>query len=420
MTSFNKSRELQKKALQVLAGGVNSPVRSFKAVGGKAIFINSAKGSKVIDADGNSYIDYVGAYGPMILGHADTDVNEAVYNALQNGCAYGANSEKETILAGLILEAYPYYDKVRFVNSGTEAVMSAIRLARGFTGRSKIIKFSGCYHGHMDDLLVAGGSGVATLGLPDSAGVTKESIQNTIVVPYNNITAVRKAFKAFKNTIAAVIIEPVAGNMNLVLPQKNFLPELGSICKSEKTLLISDEIMCGFRKACSSVMLSFGVNADITCLGKIIGGGLPVGAYLAKAEIMDYLAPQGPVYQAGTLSGSPLVMAAGIITLQKVKKPGFFKSLINYTTQITKTIAKKGMAVNQFGSMFGFFFDSAYPANFDDVLKTHTDHYSVFFEKIIEAGLFVPPSPFETWFVSAAHTIEDIEITCRFFENYKF
>lgn len=418
MTSFNKSRELQENALQVLVGGVNSPVRSFKAVGGRAIFIKSAKGSKVIDVDGNVYIDYVGAYGPMILGHADTDVNQAIYDALQNGYAYGANSEKEAILARLILEAYPFYEKVRFVNSGTEAVMSAIRLARGFTGRSKILKFSGCYHGHMDDLLVAGGSGVATLGLPDSEGVTKESAQNTIVVPYNDIDAVKQAFKDF--TIAAVIVEPVAGNMGLVLPRKHFLMELGSICNAYKTLLISDEIMCGFRKSFSSVMLSFGVTADITCLGKIIGGGLPVGAYLAKSEIMDLLAPSGPIYQAGTLSGSPVVMAAGITTLQKIKKPGFFTALTDNTRQITKTIAQKGLAVNQFGSMFGFFFDRKYPFNFKDVRRTHTDYFSTFFKKIINAGIFIPPSPFETWFVSSAHTKEDIKLTCTFFDDYTF
>ena len=417
MNKYVISAELQKKAEQVLVGGVNSPVRSFKAVQMDPVFIQSAKGSKITDADGNTYIDYVAAYGPAILGHSDADVVKAVYDASQNGFGYGASTQQEIILAELILEAYNSYDKIRFVNSGTEAVMSAIRLARGVTGKSKIIKFSGCYHGHMDALLVAAGSGIATLALPDSAGITKEAAQNTIVVPFNNHLAVDQAFHTFKDQIAAVIVEPVAGNMGLVLPQKGFLQQLRTLCNENEALLISDEIMCGFRKSYASVMSSLDVQADITCLGKIIGGGLPVGAYLAQSSIIDHIAPLGPVYQAGTMSGNPIVMAAGIATLRKINKPGFYSKLTENTTQLCKAINRKGLVANQFGSMLSLFFTDKSPQNFRDVQNTKSDLYTAFFRKVLQKGLFVPPSPYETWFVSAAHSKQDIKDTITVLEE---
>lgn len=417
MKSFKKSSELQKKASRVLVGGVNSPVRSFKVVGGNPVFIKSAKGSKIFDADDNTYIDYIGAYGPMILGHADADVLQAIQETIKMGLSYGSNSVLETKLARLILTAYPFYDKIRFVNSGTEAVMSAIRLARGVSRRSKILKFSGCYHGHMDDLLVAGGSAVATLGLPDSAGITKEAVQNTIVVPYNDIKATEKAFRIYQNEIAAAIVEPVAGNMGLILPQADFLQALSKFCDENRSLLISDEVMCGFRKSYQSVMSSFGVEADITCLGKIIGGGLPVGAYLAKSEIMDNLAPLGEVYQAGTMSGSPVVMAAGITTLQKINSLAFYKDLIRQTSTICNSVRKDGIVINQYGSMFSLFFSDKQPQNFEDVKNIKSDRYAAFFNRIMQKGLFAPPSPFETWFVSAAHSDSDINKTVDILNN---
>jgi len=421
MKNNSKSAELQKEAARFLVGGVNSPVRSFRVVGSNPIFVKSAKGSRITDADGNEYIDYIGAYGPMILGHAHDDVVTAIHQALRDGFAFGSNTQTETELARLVLEAYPFHDKIRFVNSGTEAVMSAIRLARGFTKRSKIMKFAGCYHGHMDDLLVAGGSGVATLGLADSAGVTKEAIQNTIVVPYNDIDSVGKAFDLFKDDIAAVIIEPVAGNMSLVLPRAGFLRQLYELCNNNQTLLISDEIMCGFRKEYASVMGSFKVQADITCVGKIIGGGLPVGAYMANSMIMDHLAPLGPVYQAGTMSGSPAVMAAGIATLKQLRRSGFYSALADKTSVLVNALNDRGLAANQFGSMFGFFFSATQPNNFEAV-KNSVDSrkFKDFFNKAREAGLFIPPSPFETWFVSSAHSVPDIEKTSSFFERYSF
>jgi glutamate-1-semialdehyde 2,1-aminomutase len=413
MSLYPKSRELQEKASRLLVGGVNSPVRSFKAVGGEPLFIQTARGSKITDVDGNSYIDYVGAYGPAIIGHADKDVTNAVFEAAKKGLGYGANTPAEMLLARLVLEAYPFHDKIRFVNSGTEAVMSAVRLARGVTGKSKIIKFSGCYHGHIDDLLVAGGSGVATLSLPDSAGVTTQSAQNTIVVPYNDLNAVEKAFRQFSSQIAALVIEPVAGNMGLVLPQDGFLSELRKFCSEDGALLISDEIMCGFREGYKSVMSSFSAKADITCLGKIIGGGLPVGAYLGKSVIMDHLAPLGPVYQAGTMSGNPLVMAAGITTLKKIRETDFYRKINQKTTDICNAIQRRGIIANQFGSMFCIFFSNHEPQNFADVQSSRTVLYPAFFQKITREGLFVPPAPFETWFVSSAHSEQDIADTIQ-------
>ena len=411
---FGKSQKLFSKASQYLVGGVNSPVRAFNDVDNIPVFIKKAVGSKIYDVDGNVYIDFVGAYGPMILGHADPSVLSAIHEALVGGMVFGANCQAETTLAELILSVFPFYDKIRFVNSGTEAVMSAIRLARGVTGKSKVIKFAGCYHGHMDDLLVAAGSGVASMGLPGSAGVTKESAQNTIVLPYNDFEAVRDAFKKYKMEIAAVITEPVAGNMGLVLPKDGFLGHLRSEADSAGALLISDEVMCGFREYYGSAMIKQSVKADITCLGKIIGGGMPVGAFLANAAIMDNVAPLGPVYQAGTFSGNPIVMAAGISTLQQLKNPRFYLSLNSKTTKIVQGIKNETtypVQINQYGSMFSLFFSKREILNYEDAKRCDTHIFPSFFNKLTTKGLFVPPSPFETWFVSKCHSDNDINKT---------
>lgn len=415
---LNKSESLFDFAQKLMPGGVSSPVRAFKSVGGTPIFMKSGNGAIIIDEDGNKYVDYVASWGPLILGHANRIVIEAIERTAENGTSFGACTFAEIELAKLIVEAFPSIEKVRFVNSGTEAVMSAIRVARAYTGREKIIKFDGCYHGHYDNLLVKAGSGLATFGISSSLGIPADTIQNTITLPYNNIEIVRKAFERFPTQIASIIIEPVAANMGLVLPEGNFLQQLEEICKENGTLLIFDEVITGFRLCYGGAQTIYSINPDITILGKIIGGGLPVGAYGGKKEIMDYVAPIGNVYQAGTLSGNPVAMNAGIATLKILKKKNYeqlSKITENLTTQIEKIFKELniGIAINRIGSMFTFFFLDKKPKNFEDVMMSNTILYSKFFWALIKNGVYFPPSQFEVCFVSFAHKDNYIKKTIK-------
>ncbi len=411
--SYKNSNKLYQKGLKHLVGAVNSPVRAFKSVGGNPIFINKAKGSSIIDVDGNRYVDYVQSYGPMILGHRHKKVQKSIHKALKNGYSFGASTKSEIKLAQIICDVFPRMDKLRFVNSGTEAVLSALRLARAFTGKSKIIKFSGCYHGHVDDLLVAAGSGVATLSLPDSKGIPKESIQNTLIAEYNDLDSVKIHFENHAD-IAGVIIEPIAGNMGVVVPQDDFMKRLKSLVQANNALLIIDEVMTGFRSKFGGAQELLSVEADITCLGKVIGGGLPVGAYGARNEIMEMVAPLGEVYQAGTLSGNPITMAAGIATLIELKKQKPYKKL-NAITKTLETIVLKAaekhgvnIRVNRFGSMISPFFTNDIVTNFSEAKKSDTKKFEVFFWSLINNGIYIPPSQFEAWFLSSAITKKDI------------
>ena len=415
--NFNHSQKLYNKACEHLVGGVNSPVRAFASVGGNPIFIDKARGSIIKDVDGNRYIDYVLSYGPMILGHRHPKVRTAVSRALQKGYSFGASTNTEIKLAKLICDAFPTMDKIRFVNSGTEAVLSAIRLARGFTQKNKIIKFSGCYHGHTDALLVAAGSGLATLSMPSSKGVPEESVSNTLIANYNDITSVATHFKTHPKEIAAVIIEPVAGNMGVVTPQEKFLEKLQTLCKTHHTLLICDEVMTGFRSHFGGVQELPGIQADITCLGKVIGGGFPVGAYGARKEIMDYVAPLGDVYQAGTLSGNPIAMAAGYATLSTLKKINPYKKFETITAEFTKALkesAKKykvKLQVNASGSMFNPFFTAVPVTDFTTAQTSDKNSFAVFFWEMIKNGVFLPPSQFESWFLSSSLEEKHLEKT---------
>ncbi len=421
--SYNKSKALFEEACKHLVGGVNSPVRAFKSVGGTPLFIKRGEGAYIIDADDNKYVDFVCSYGPLILGHNDPDVKEATIKALENGTTFGASTENEIVLAELVKEAFPAIDKVRFVNSGTEAVMSAIRLARAFTKKNKIIKFAGCYHGHSDFLLAQAGSGMLTLSLPGSAGVPESVVADTIIVPYNDIEAVSQALEKHKDQIAAVLIEPVPGNMGLVLPEKDFLQKLRELTTSEKILLICDEVMSGFRQSFGGAQHFYNITPDITCLGKIIGGGMPVGAYGARAEIMDMVAPLGPVYQAGTLSGNPIAMAAGIATLTKLKDKSIYKHINNLTGQLAegmRRIANENhikMQIAVFGSMITPFFNDQRVTDYTTALKSDTEKFAQFFWTMIHNGVYPPPSQFETWFVSAKHSEQDIEFTLKAFQS---
>jgi glutamate-1-semialdehyde 2,1-aminomutase len=417
MTNTTKSENAFQHAQRVIPGGVNSPVRSFKSVGGVPRFIHHAKGSKISDIDGNTYIDYVSSWGPAILGHADDRVLAAITRAAERGFTFGAPTEQETHLVELICKNFPSIDQLRLVNSGTEAVASAIRLARGFTGKTKIIKAIGCYHGHVDQLLVQAGSGVATLALPDSAGIPQSLADLTVVVPYNDLLSVEHAFKKFGSDIAALLIEPVAGNMGVIPPLPGYLAGLRTLCDKHNSLLIFDEVITGFRISPGGAQQLYNVRPDMTILGKIIGGGLPVGAYGGRRDIMQHLAPVGPVYQAGTLSGNPIAVAAGIATLECLSEPGCYGKLESLASALAAGLqaeaknAKIPLTINRVGSMMTPFFTSGPVANYDDVQKSNRSQYNSFFHRMLEGGIYLAPSAFEALFVSLAHSEGDIRQT---------
>ncbi|MGF1638191.1 MAG: glutamate-1-semialdehyde 2,1-aminomutase [Cyclobacteriaceae bacterium] len=411
MSELNKSysSKLFEKAKKYIPGGVNSPVRAFKAVGGNPIFITHAKGAYMNDVDGNTYIELINSWGPMILGHAHEVIEKAVTDAIKGSLSFGAPTEREIIMAELITSMIPSVEKVRMVNSGTEATMSALRLARGYTGKDKMIKFEGCYHGHGDSFLIAAGSGAATLGVPDSPGVTTGTATDTLTAVFNDIDSVTTLVEQYKGQIAAIIIEPVAGNMGCVLPQPGFLEALRKICDQEGIVLIFDEVMTGFRLSKGGAQEVFGVRPDLTTLGKIIGGGMPVGAYGGKKEIMDYVSPAGPVYQAGTLSGNPIAMAAGIAMLNHLNEnPIIYKEIERVTIKLKDGFVKasaavgKNYTVNQIGSMISLFFTESPVNNFTDAKKSDTDLFGRFFNAMLERSIYLPPSQFESLFISAA------------------
>jgi glutamate-1-semialdehyde 2,1-aminomutase len=415
--TLSHSHTLYQEAQQLLPGGVNSPVRAFRGVGGEPIFIASARGPYLFDVDGNRYLDYVQSWGPMILGHAHPNVVEAVIRASKRGFSFGAPTQAESELAKLVIESVPSIEMVRFVNSGTEATMSALRLARAYTGRHKIIKFSGCYHGHADMLLVQAGSGVATMGLPDSPGVPPEATGNTLIAPYNDIEAVETLFHSYPTEIAAVIVEPVAANMGLVLPLPGFLEQLRSLTTAYGTLLIFDEVMTGFRVAPGGMQERVGIAPDLTCLGKIIGGGLPVGAYGGRREIMEQVAPLGAMYQAGTLSGNPLAMAAGIATLTEMRKPGQYEELERKSQMLgdglERVINETGLELQfaRIGAMFCLYFTGQSVTDYASAKSCDTDSYAQYFWNMLARGIYLPPSQFEACFISLALDDEMIEET---------
>jgi len=414
-----KSDALFNKALGVIPGGVNSPVRACKSVGTKPLFIDHAEGCMIYDSDGNSFIDYIGSWGPMILGHRYPSVIESITDVLKRGTSFGAPTDLEVKLAEIVIEAVKSVEMVRMVNSGTEATMSAIRLARGVTGRDKIIKFDGCYHGHADSLLVEAGSGVATLGIPGSPGVPESFVANTLSLPYNDVDCVKKIMEEQGKEIACIIVEPVAGNMGLVRPAHGFFETLRELTKQNGSLLVFDEVMTGFRVAYGGAQSLYGIIPDISCFGKIIGGGLPVGAYGGKRDIMEKIAPQGSIYQAGTLSGNPVAMAAGIATLEQVKKPGFYEKLNEKSDRLTngfKKAAKEAgikVSVDRVGSMLGLFFTDKKVNNFDEAKTSDLNMFSAYYKGMLEKGIYLAPSQFEALFVSSAHTIEHIDRTIK-------
>ena len=417
--SGSKSAALFQQAQQLMPGGVNSPVRAFKSVNLQPPFIQRAAGARVYDVDGNVYIDYVGSWGPLILGHAQPQVVAAVQQAAADGCSFGAPTEREVRLAQLIVEAFPAMDMVRMVNSGTEATMTAIRLARGFTGRDMILKFAGCYHGHADSLLVKAGSGAMTFGVPDSPGVPADLARHTLTVPFNNLAAVRQALEQHQGQVAAVIVEPAAGNMGLVPPVPDFLEGLRQVTRAHGTLLIFDEVITGFRVAYGGMQTLYNIEPDLTALGKIVGGGLPVGAYGGRREIMERMSPVGPVYQAGTLSGNPLAMAAGIATLELLRAAPPYAALAErtaYLVQQTEQAAQRygvPVYITSLGSMFTLFFSARPIHNYDEASTCDIPTFRRYFAAMLQAGIYLAPSQFETGFLSTAHTDEDIAITLR-------
>ncbi len=418
---YNESIKAFEKAEQLMPGGVNSPVRAFKSVDTPAIFMSRGEGSRIYDIDGNEYIDYVLSWGPLILGHRDSKVIEAIHDVVERGTSFGASTLEENRLAELVIERVPSIEKVRMVSSGTEATLDTLRLARGYTGKNKIIKFEGNYHGHSDSLLIKAGSGVATLGLPDSPGVPEGTAKNTITVPYNDLEAVKYAFEEFGDDIAAVIVEPVSGNMGVVPPINNFLQGLRDITKENDALLIFDEVMTGFRVGYNCAQGYFNVIPDLTCLGKVIGGGLPVGAFGGRKEIMDHIAPSGDIYQAGTLSGNPLAMTSGYMTLSQLTPESYdyFNELGDMLEEgLTEIFAKHQvpLTVNRAGSMIGFFLNEGPVTNFKEANQSDLELFGQLYRELAEQGIFLPPSQFEGMFLSTAHTKEDIEKTLHAFD----
>lgn len=415
---MSRSDDLFQQAQRYIPGGVNSPVRAFKAVGGTPVFIESAKGAYIYDADGRQYIDYVLSWGPMLLGHAHPEVLDAVREKLAKGLSFGAPTAIETQLAQKLCELYPSIDLVRFVSSGTEATMSAIRLARGFTGRDKIIKFEGCYHGHSDSLLVKAGSGALTLGVPSSPGVPASLTEHTLTLTYNDLAQLEQAFERYGEEIACVIIEPVAGNMNCVPPVPGYLEGLRALCDRYGSVLIFDEVMTGFRVGLTGAQGHYGIKPDLTTLGKVIGGGMPVGAFGGRRDIMEKIAPLGPVYQAGTLSGNPVAMAAGLKTLELVSQPGFYEPIFKRTTQLVEGLEAEAKAAgipftsNHVGTMFGFFFTEERPVvNYQQVMAGDIERFNRFFHLLLEEGVYIAPAAYEAGFLSAAHSDDDIDRT---------
>ncbi len=417
---YKRSSELFVAANKVIPGGVNSPVRAFKGVGGTPIFVKEAKGAYLFDEDGNRLIDYINSWGPMILGHAYEPVVNAVIEKAKKGTSFGMPTELETQIAELAVSMVPNIDKIRFVNSGTEACMSAIRLARGYTKRDKIIKFSGCYHGHSDSFLIAAGSGLSTFGVPNSPGVTEGTAKDTLLANYNDVENVKALFEANKNQIAAIIVEPVAGNMGCIPPAKGFLETLRTLCSENGSMLIFDEVMTGFRLAKGGVQELYNIKADIVCFGKVIGGGLPVGAFAAREEIMNYLAPLGPVYQAGTLSGNPLAMAAGLEMLKALNSDAEIFNRLNEKTAylekgIQKVLTEAGIVftINRVGSMISVHFDANPVFDFNTAKNGDNDTFKKFFHGLLNKGVYIAPSAYETWFITDALTYDDLDFTIK-------
>lgn len=422
--NYQRSSALFKEAQQYIPGGVNSPVRAFKAVGGTPIFVERAKGAYLYDVDGNQYVDFIASWGPLILGHAYGPVLEAVTKKAKGGTSFGMPTAIETELAALAVKMVPGIDKIRFVNSGTEACMSAIRLARGFTGKDKIIKFKGCYHGHSDSFLIQAGSGAVTFGSPSSPGVTKGTAQDTLLANYNHIEGVQKLVAANKNKIAAIIIEPVAGNMGCIPPTISFIQGLKSICEQEGILLVFDEVMTGFRLAPGGAQEALGITADIVCFGKVIGGGLPVGAFAARKEIMNHLAPEGPVYQAGTLSGNPLAMSAGLAMLQALDQdPSVFKSLAEKTAYLHQGLERVLLrhkiphTINRLGSMISVHFTTQDVVDFSTAAMGDNQTFKKYFHGMLAQGVYLPPSAYESYFLNNAITFKDLDFTIAALEK---
>lgn len=418
------TKNLFKAAQKHIPGGVNSPVRAFKSVGGDPVFLSRAQGAYVFDSDGKQYIDYVASWGPMVLGHAHPDVINAVKETAENGLSFGAPTELETQMANKICELIPSIEKVRMVSSGTEAGMSAIRLARGFTGRDKIVKFEGCYHGHADSLLVKAGSGALTLGVPTSPGVPADLAQHTITLSYNNSNQIEEIFSKIGEQIAAIIVEPIAGNMNCVPGSNDFLNTLRDVCNQYQSVLIFDEVMTGFRVALGGAQSIYQITPDLTVLGKVIGGGMPVGAFGGREDIMNYIAPDGPVYQAGTLSGNPVAMSAGLTTLNLISVPNFFEQLSETTNTLVNGLQEVANAAeipfttNSVGGMFGLFFSEAESiSSFDQVMNCNQERFNTFFHGMLEKGIYLAPSSFEAGFVSSTHSKNDIKETINIAEQ---